>query len=74
MSTTVTGKVERKELGMGAWALVADDGITYELMNAPAALVQSRSKVKVNGTIREDIMTIAMIGPVLDVVSFQVED
>ena len=72
MSTVITGKVERKAFGLGVWALVADNGNTYELMNAPKELTQTKSQVKVTGKIREDVMTVAMIGPVLEVVSFQV--
>jgi hypothetical protein len=41
-------------------------------MNAPKDLTQTKSQVKVTGKIREDVMTVAMIGPVLEVVSFQV--
>ena len=72
MSTVITGKVERKAFGLGVWALVADNGTTYELMNAPKDLTQTKSQVKVTGKIREDVMTVAMIGPVLEGVSFQV--
>lgn len=31
MSITVTGTIERKGLGTGTWAVVADNGETYEL-------------------------------------------
>lgn len=68
---TVTGNVERKNIGPGTWALVSDEGQTYELKNAPQDLCQSEGKVKVNGQIREDVMTFAMIGPILEVESFE---
>ncbi len=29
MSITVTGTIQRNDMGAGTWALVADDGVTY---------------------------------------------
>jgi hypothetical protein len=72
MSINVTGVIERKGLGSGTWALVADSGETYELKDAPAELKKSNLKVKVEGQVRDDVMTFAMIGPVLEVKSFEV--
>ena len=72
MSINVTGIIERKGLGPGTWALVADSGETYELKDAPAELKKSDLKVKVEGQVRDDVMTFAMIGPVLEVKSFEV--
>jgi hypothetical protein len=70
---TVTGTIERVEMGTGTWALVAEDGQTYELASdAPEALLQVNLKVRVEGQIREDMMTLAAIGPVLEVTDFQV--
>ncbi|MEL6909807.1 MAG: DUF5818 domain-containing protein [Cyanobacteria bacterium J06643_13] len=71
MSMTVVGTIEKKGFGFGTWALVTDDGTTYELKDAPEALQQSGLKVEVTGKIREDVMTMAMIGAVLEVESFQ---
>ncbi|MBE9190223.1 hypothetical protein IQ230_07575 [Gloeocapsopsis crepidinum LEGE 06123] len=71
MSITVTGTIQRSDMGAGAWALSTDDGTTYEVHNAPKDLLLPGKKVKVTGQIREDIMTIAMIGPVLEVRSFE---
>ncbi|HEY9800970.1 MAG TPA: hypothetical protein V6D25_11475 [Leptolyngbyaceae cyanobacterium] len=73
MSITVTGTIERRNLGMGAWALVSDDGVTYEILKgADKELLKAGQKAKVKGQVREDIMTIAMIGPVLEVKSYEV--
>ncbi len=74
MSISVKGVIERKGLGPGTWALVTDSGETYELKDAPAELKKSDLKVKVEGQIRDDVMTFAMIGPVLEVKSFKVLD
>jgi len=73
MSITVTGKIERRNLGTGAGALVSDDGVTYEILRgADKELLKAGQKAKVKGQVREDVMTIAMIGPVLEVKSFEV--
>jgi hypothetical protein len=72
MSITVTGSIERKGFGPGTWALVSDEGKTYELKSAPDDLRKSGLKAKVTGEVRDDVMTFAMIGPVLEVESFEV--
>lgn len=74
MSLTVKGTIERKGLGPGTWALVTDSGETYELKNAPSELKQADLKVEVQGQVREDVMSFAMIGPILEVQSFKVLD
>lgn len=74
MSINVTGVIERKGLGSGTWALVTDSGETYELKDAPNELKKPDLKVKVEGQVRDDVMTFAMIGPVLEVKSFKVLD
>lgn len=71
MNISVTGQVKRIEIGTGTWALIADNRQTYELMEPPAELIQTKAKVTVIGQIRSDVMTLAMIGPVLQVISFQ---
>lgn len=73
MSITVKGTVERKGFGTGTWALVSDEQ-TYELKDAPADLQKKGIKVSVTGQIREDVMSLAMIGPVLQVESFEVSE
>jgi hypothetical protein len=72
MSKIIQGKVERKNLGMGAWALVTAEGTIYELLKAPQELTKVKTAVEVTGNIREDVMTTAMIGPVLEVLSFRI--
>jgi cytochrome c-type biogenesis protein CcmE len=72
MSMNVEGTIERKNMGPGTWALVTDGGQTYEIyQGAPAELLKPGQKVKVKGQIRDDVMTMAMIGPVLEVKSFE---
>lgn len=74
MSMTVKGTVQRSEMGTGTWALVSDQGQTYEIYRgAPADLLKAGQKVQVKGTLRDDVMSIAMIGPILEVESFEVD-
>lgn len=72
MSITVTGKIERKDFGFGTWALVTATGETYELKDPPQSLCQCQTTVTVKGKVRDDVMTLAMIGSVLEVQSFEV--
>lgn len=73
MSTTVTGTIQHRDIGTGAWALVTDDGVSYEIpRSADKKLLKAGQKAKVTGQVREDVMTTAMIGPVLEVKSFEV--
>ncbi|OLP17901.1 hypothetical protein BST81_12645 [Leptolyngbya sp. 'hensonii'] len=67
MSLTVTGKVEKKGFGPGTWALVSESGQTYELHNPPQEMLKAGQQVKVEGEILKNVMTFAMIGPVLQV-------
>jgi hypothetical protein len=68
---TVTGVVAKKDIGMGVWALVGEDGKTYELLSCPKELRQADLRVTVSGAIDDQIMTAAAIGPVLVVSSFE---
>jgi hypothetical protein len=74
MTITVTGTVEKKDIGTGTWALVTKEGTTYELKDAPQELQKASGTVEVKGQIRDDIMTFAAIGPVLEVKSFKASD
>lgn len=72
MSINVVGTVQRSGMAGGAWALVTPQGQTYEIFQgAPAAMLHNGLKVSVKGKIRDDVMTLAMIGPVLEVQSFE---
>jgi hypothetical protein len=72
MSITVKGTIDRKGFGTGTWAIETEQGDTYELHKPPSDLQKAGLKVKVEGNVREDVMTIAMIGPVLEVKEFEV--
>ncbi len=67
----VTGTIEKKDIGMGVWALVASDGKTYELLSCPKDLRQAGLHVTISGAIDDQVMTAAAIGPVLAISSFE---
>lgn len=71
---SVKGKIQRSTMGTGAWTLAGDDGKTYELKGAPKDLLKSGANATVEGVIRDDVMSIAMVGPVLEVKSMKVAD
>jgi hypothetical protein len=69
---TVIGTIAKKGFGFGTWALVTDDGTTYELKDPISELQKEGIKVEIKGKIRKDIMTIAMIGAVLEIESYRI--
>ena len=73
MNITLEGKIQWVEIGTGAWSLVTAQGESYELyQDTSASLLQPGLHVKVQGQVREDVMTLAMIGPVLEVKEFEI--
>lgn len=67
----VEGTVQRSPLGLGAWALHTAD-TTYEIYQGePADIQQEGLTIRAQGRIRDDVMTIAMIGPVLEITRFE---
>ncbi|ABW25678.1 hypothetical protein [Acaryochloris marina] len=71
MSIEAKGTITFQSFGLGVWALAAKD-VTYELFEPPTELQQEGLSVNITGIIRDDIMTVAMIGPVLEVQSFEI--
>ncbi|OKH19355.1 hypothetical protein [[Limnothrix rosea] IAM M-220] len=67
--TELTGKIEKRDVGIGVWALAATDGQVYELRNLPSDCQQPDTEVKVTGRVLEDAMSIAMIGTIFEVES-----
>jgi len=68
---SIIGKIAKKGFGFGVWALVAEDSTTYQLYEPSLELQKEGIEVEIEGKIREDIMTTAMIGPVLEIKSFK---
>jgi hypothetical protein len=67
----VKGTIKYNPVGVGTWTIVSDTGITYELYQPPAEIKQNDLQVTIEGKLRKDIMTIAMVGDVLEISSFQ---
>jgi len=73
MNIKIEGTVKSTLFGMGAWSLEAKNGEVYEIHQpAPSELLHDNLQVEVTGTIRDDVMSIAMIGPVLAVEHFSI--
>jgi hypothetical protein len=66
----IKGEIKYQDIGMGAWTLVSDTGEVYELYKPPKEIMKDGLKVQVEGMIRDDIMTIAMLGRILEVTGF----
>ena len=63
------GTIRRNELEGGHWQLEGDDGTTYVLEGAPAAVSQDGTKVEIDGAVDKAAMGFAMTGPILKVKS-----
>jgi hypothetical protein len=73
MTMTISGTIERRNIGLGAWAFVTEDGTTYQIpKSSDKNLLKSGQKAKITGQVREDLMTTAMIGSIFEVHSFEV--
>ena len=65
------GTIQRSPMGMGTWAIHTAD-TTYEIYQGqPTDMLQEGLHVRVQGKVREDVMTLAMIGPVLEITAFE---
>jgi hypothetical protein len=72
MNIQIIGTVEYIDIGTGVWALVTDDE-QYEIWQpAPDAILQELLNVKVTGKIRDDVMSMAAIGDVLEIADFEI--
>jgi hypothetical protein len=66
-----TGTIRKLGVEGGVWALVADDGQQYHLVDAPAEIKKDGLTVEVEGQVVKGA-GIAMIGSMLRVGSFRV--
>lgn len=63
------GTIRRSDLEGGHWQLEGDDGTTYVLEDAPAAVAKDGTKVEIDGAVDKNVMGFAMTGPTLKVKS-----
>lgn len=66
-----SGTIQFLDLEGGVWVLTTATGQRYQLFRAPRELLQEGLGVTVTGQIREDVMTVAQVGPVLEVTGFR---
>jgi hypothetical protein len=68
----IVGKIEKKGFGTGTWAILTGNGQVYELKGITPELQKVGIKVEIEGRIRDDVMTLAMIGPVFEIESYRI--
>jgi hypothetical protein len=68
----VKGTVEFRDVEMGVWVLVGDDGTTYQIAGGRSSLLQEGQRVEIDGVVDGGAMGTAMVGPVLRVSGYRV--
>lgn len=73
MDIQIVGTVEYINIGTGSWAIVTDTDEQYEIWQpAPEAILQDGLKIQVNAKIRDDVMSMAAIGDVVEIKDFHI--
>lgn len=67
----LSGKVERADVGGGAFVLVADDGRRYQLTGGDRGMKQIGARIEVEGEVDAGGVSVAMVGPILRVKSYR---
>lgn len=67
----LTGRVVYRDIEGGVWVLEGDDGTTYQLAGGDRKIKKDGQRVEVEGDVARDLMTFAMVGPVLNVDSYR---
>ena len=71
MNIEIIGTIEYIDIGTGSWAIATDTDERYEIWQpAPEAILQEGLKVKVTGKVRDDVMSMAAIGEVVEIADF----
>jgi hypothetical protein len=68
----VRGTVEFRDVEMGVWVLVGDDGRTYQISGGRSSLLKEGQHVEVDGDVDDAAMSASMVGPVFRVRGFKV--
>ncbi len=72
MDIQIVGTIEYINIGTGTWAIATDTDQQYEIWQpAPAEILQEGLKVSVTAKVRDDVMTLAAIGDVIEIEDFQ---
>ncbi|MEI6328379.1 MAG: hypothetical protein ACOYN8_08635 [Pseudanabaena sp.] len=73
MNIQIVGTVEYVDIGTGAWAIATDTNQQYEILQpAPSELLEDGLKVSVTAKIRDDVMSMAMVGDIIEILDFQI--
>jgi hypothetical protein len=67
MSKKYTGIVKKSPLEGGVWMLDASDSFMYQLIGADVSLLKDGASVEVEGEVDQNMMSLAMTGPILKV-------
>ena len=71
MNIQIAGTVEYIDIGTGTWAIVTDTDEQYEIWQ-PEAILQEGLKVRVTAKVRDDVMSMAAIGDVIEIEDFHI--
>lgn len=63
----ITGVVKHLSLEGGVFTIQGDDGVTYNPMNLPAEFQKDGLRVEAQGRRRDDMMSIQMVGPMVQI-------
>ena len=69
----VRGTVEFRDVEMGVWVLVGEDGRTYQISGGRSSLLKEGQRVEIDGDVDDAAMGVSMVGPVLRVRRFKVQ-
>ncbi len=72
--TKYQGRVIKSGLEGGAWTLICDSGVVYQLSGGDRGLRKDGQQVEVEGRIASGKMGIAMVGDILEVSSYRIVD
>ena len=68
----VRGTVEFRDVEMGVWVLVGEDGRTYQIVGGRSSLLKEGQRVEIDGDVDDGAVGVSMVGPVLRVRSYKV--
>lgn len=71
---TLKGTVNYSDLEGGVWTFVANDGNQYQIEGGDNRLLKNGQKATISGDVDSDMMGIGMMGDVLKVKSYVLED
>jgi F0F1-type ATP synthase alpha subunit len=68
----VRGSVEFRDVEMGVWVLVGEDGRIYQITGGRSSLLKEGQRVEVEGEVDDAAVSVSMVGPVLRVRNYKV--